>query len=142
MRLKKEPIKPKRLMVEKEASLSAFDNVQEVIDYVEGLDVFPAEVSIVRSGGWDYDEFDLVWKVPEPENVYQARVVKYEQLKAEYDTWYEKNKEAVEKEIALREETKKIKKEKQELATKSRKELAKEIQHLNERLMELGERFR
>lgn len=123
-KIKSKPKKPERKMQRQYRSLYEGETLQYWLD--EGIPR-DAEIKYARYSGYESEEMEFVWEEPESEEQYQRRLTSYEINMAAYNKWYEENKEAIEEEIALREqeEKEKIKKRKERELKKAEKDLKK-----------------
>lgn len=136
MKLKNEPAAPTRikevtLVVESFSSIGRMraEDYRGYSSYPESYDTIPIGKMLSSIQTWakefkvDPDcfsfgttygdnEHHLIYRGPEPEKDFDARVAKYLEQKETYDTWYAKNKEAVDAEHKARKDKEQLKKEK------------------------------
>jgi hypothetical protein len=127
-RLRGKPRKPvRKKRIERTYCLYCGMSVAEMLALLpEGMDLSIPTFSI--DYGYDTDiEIMLSYYEQEPEEHFAARMATYEKKLATYNTWYEENKDAIEAELARREEI-----EQKLLAKKLRREKQKALNALRE----------
>ena len=125
MRLKKKPgPKPERRLIEVTIGIE-INNVQQLLDEAKKFGITNPKDIEVR---FIWDDTEFVIKTLEDNIVYDEKVSMWEKANQEYKEWYEKNKEAIEEEIAAREEKKLLAKlEKKKGLTDKINKLKKEL---------------
>lgn len=100
-KLKAKPQKPKRQKLKGSIGLYEGQGFDEVAEILRSYGVDPAEATFDRElGGYDdLDQFEVVYSYPEPEKDFQRRLARYEKRKAEWEKWFEENREQIEAEL-------------------------------------------
>jgi len=103
-KIKKKPVKPTKL--EKLTRCFQFTLPIQVIAFKKTLDALPDEAEIASAhyveGDYEYsscynsDRIDVTWNTPETDEEFAKRLGAYELAVAEYNLWFEKNKERIE----------------------------------------------
>ena len=112
IRIRKKPVKPKRLVNRILASYQLYDDEQlvDIIDSFEnqlGRKVSMEEIYFKDS--WDYDQvvFEAVIMGDEDDDSYNYRLAIWKEQVEKYEDWYKENEDLIEEELRLRELEKK-----------------------------------
>ena len=132
-RMRKKPQAPKRTQNVFKVDIDTFDNLQELFDWVESsLPVDKKKAHITRHYHYNDDPSLVIhYSLLEPDQDFQMRVDEYNVELARWYDWYEKNKEALEKQKEEKALAKRVR------ALKEVKKLEKEISAIRERQAKL-----
>lgn len=133
--IRNKPSKPVRLKNQNHEKRISYLSLEEVIDIARewGAPFVECDVEIDSGYGYSCDcSVILSWSGPEPIEIFQERVGKYEKALESYDAWYNENKDEIVVEVARRKEVKAeaIKASAQEKVDKLAAELAKNQKRL------------
>ena len=107
IRLKEEPKKPLRRIVNSFHTINDGETLQSIMSYFDCED--PSLIIVDREYSFDLEDSEFIAKYSreQTDEEYEEEMKRYRERKKKYDVWYKKNKDLIEQEIQRREEKKK-----------------------------------
>lgn len=132
MKIRSKPVKPIRKELMKNIYIDDEMGLLDIINYFEELGINVNDVSIVVDRCWDNTEVSAAGTYTESDEEYNERLLRYEKKLAEYNKWYDDNKEQIAAEVKKRKEA--IIKKKEAILLKAKQVAEKELAKLQKKL--------
>ena len=149
-RLRSKPAQPKRGKYARAITIDSGDTVEKVLANLENEGVNPAEArfQVRQMDNYDCnccygsysDACELIYDVPEDEELFEKRLATYRERLASWEKWRDEHQEEIAARLAEEAAEKEAKLAR--MAEKSRKSLEKEKKNLEKRLGNLKKRLR
>lgn len=128
IRLKGKPKKPKRKLIRESVIVYGEENLQSILDCLGNPDPKDA---IIKIDCFDYNaDLSVIFNRPMTDEEFEREMTKYKKRLDQWESWYEENKELIEKEKARRKQEKMEKYNKDQL--KKLKMFKKEIKKIED----------
>jgi len=103
-RIKKRPSKPVRQKNQHHESSIGYESLQSAVDQAKVWGAPLNECEIEHDYGYGYDDcsVSLVWRGPEPDEIFRMRLVDYGRKLTLYEEWAVEFKDEIVEELALR----------------------------------------